>query len=102
MTDSRTIPLIIHEISMNTIQRIDVALEGDWSPTVVTVWLREQGLIGFSEVTRSHPKNKPSLELYFKDSCLGIHCFYRIDGQNVFDEEFSTRIIEYVERTLSH
>ena len=26
MTDSRTIPLIIHEISMNTIQRIDVTL----------------------------------------------------------------------------
>jgi len=102
MTDSRTIPLIIHEISMNTIQRIDVALEGDWSPTVVTVWSREQGLIGFSEVTRSHPEHKPSLELYFKDSWLGIHCFTDIDGQNVFDEEFSTRIIEYVERKLSH
>ena len=97
MTDSIAIPLIIHEISMKTIQRIDVALEGDWSPTVVTVWSPEQGSTGFSEVTGLHSENKPSLELYFKDSWIGIHCFNRINGKNVFDEAFARRIIEYVE-----
>jgi hypothetical protein len=97
MTDYKDIPLIVREIMLNTIQRIDVGLEGNWSPTVVTVWSREHGEIGFSEAILSHPDNKPSLELYFEDSWLGIHCFNRINGKNVFDEVFATRIIEFVE-----
>ena len=97
MTDTKEIPLIVREISLDKIQRIDLALEGNWSPTVVTVWSREQGVIGFADAILTHPDNKPSLELYFEDSWLGIHCFNRIDGQNVFDEEFATRIIEYIE-----
>ncbi len=97
MTESKEIQSIIREISLDTIQRIDLALEGDWNPTVVTVWTRDQGELGFAKVTRSHPTNKPSLELYFTDTWLGIHCCTRTAGQNVFDEEFASRIIDYVE-----
>ena len=97
MTESKEIPLIFREISLDAIERIDLALEGDWSRTVVTVWTRDHGALGFTAATRSHPINKPSLELYFTDSWLGIHCFTRTAGQNVFDEEFASRIIEYVE-----
>ena len=97
MTKSKEIPSIVCKISLDAIQRIDLALEGDWSPTVVTVWTCEQGALGFAEVTRTHPTNKPSLELYFTDSWLGIHCFTHTAGQNVFDEEFASRIIDYVE-----
>ncbi len=77
-----------------------MALEGDWSPTVHTIWTREHGTLGFAAATRSHPINKPSLELYFTDSWVGIHCFTRTAGQIVFDEELASRIIEYVESQI--
>jgi len=93
----KEIPLIVCEISLDKIKKIVVALEGDWNPTMVTVWTREKGMLGFSNVTRTHSSHKPSLELYFEDTWLGIHCFNRIDDKNVFDEEFAIQIIEYVE-----
>lgn len=97
MSDRKDIPLIVREISLRGIQRVVAALEGDWNPTMVTVWTRKEGKSGFSRVTRSHSTHKPSLELYFENAWLGIHCFNRINGENIFDEEFALQILEYVE-----
>ncbi len=76
MNNKKELPKIIKEISLQEIQRIDAALEGNWSPTVVTVWSREKGIHGFSEVSLTHPEYKPSLELYFKNTWVGIHNSY--------------------------
>jgi hypothetical protein len=97
MSNNKNIPLIIREISLKGIQRVLAAHEGNWNPTMVTVWARDEGALGFSTVTRYHPIFKPSLELYFEDTWLGIHCFNRIGGENVFDEEFAVKIIDYIE-----
>ncbi len=72
----------VKAIPTNTVLRIDIGLEGDWSSTAVTVWTRDSGLLGFDEVTRSHAINKPSLELYCGDSWLGTYCFQRDEGKN--------------------
>ncbi|MCG8604711.1 hypothetical protein MJD09_06905 [bacterium] len=79
---------------------MDVALEGDWSGTVVTVWDRNRGPADFWEVTRSYPSFKPSLELYFLGAWVGIHCSKREDDKNVFDEDFARKIIEYVDKMV--
>ncbi|MFC1534186.1 hypothetical protein ACFL7M_12560 [Thermodesulfobacteriota bacterium] len=97
MIDQKDIPMIVREISLNGIQRVVAALEGDWNPTMVTVWTCNKGKFGFSKVTRTHSIYKPSLELYFENVWLGIHCFNRINGENVFDEKFALQILEYVE-----
>ena len=60
-TKTMDIPLIIREISFDGILRVDAALEGDWNPTMVTVWTRDKGALGFSTVTRTHSTFKPSL-----------------------------------------
>jgi hypothetical protein len=88
---------MIREISLDGIQKVVAALEGDWNPTMVTVWTRDRGALGFSAVTRTHPTFKPGLELYFEDTWLGIHCFNRSNGKNVFDEEFAVELLEYIE-----
>jgi hypothetical protein len=100
MTNSNGVPDLVKSILLDGILRIDVALEGDWSPTVVTVWSRETGFAGFSKVTQSHRTCKPSLELYFQGVWLGIHCFRRINAENVFNEDFARNIIDYVEGKL--
>ena len=94
------LPPVISEISLTGLRRIDVSLEGDWSARVTSVWTREAGLIGFSGVARQHSIHKPSLELYFADYWVGCHCFRRVRGQNVFDEEKARRIIGHIEDTL--
>ncbi|NIQ39761.1 MAG: hypothetical protein GTN81_14405 [Proteobacteria bacterium] len=98
MGGNRGLPRILTDLSYEDLARIDVAMEGDWNATVVTVWSRERGLLGFSRVSRSHPTYKPSLELYFEDTWVGIHCFKRIDNQNVFDEELAIKVIASVEK----
>ena len=100
MTNTEDIPDLLRHIPLGGILRIDAGLEGDWSPSVATVWSRGAGRQDFSNAIRSHPSHKPSLELYFQGAWLGIHCYNRIDGQNVFDEAFAARIIEYVEERL--
>lgn len=100
MSNERDLPKILKEIPLDNLFRIDVALEGDWSQTVVTIWTREKGLLGFSRITRSHSIFKPSLELYFENSWVGIHCFKRIENQNVFDEPLALKIIDYIENRL--
>ncbi len=97
MRGHKEMPLIVREISLDGIRRVDVALEGDWSPTVITVWTRDRGRSDFSAVVRSHKTFKPSLELYFEGAWVGIHCFNRVDGENVFDEELATKVLEFVE-----
>ena len=102
MNDQTPLPEIIREISLDTLLRIDVALEGNWSATVVTVWSRDRGSIGCEDVVHTHESFKPSLELYFDGSWLGLHCLTRIGGKNVFDESFATRVIAYVEEVLNN
>jgi len=100
MKNFNDIPNLVKSIPLDGILRIDVALEGDWNPSVVTVWSRKAGFNGFSEIIESHPNYKPSLELYFQDMWLGIHCFNRTNGKNVFNKDFASQIIEYVEHKL--
>ena len=101
MNESKHLPDILKHVSFHDIMHIDVALEGNWNSTVKTVWSREKGFIGFTHIIRSHPRLKPSLELYFPDRWIGIHCFQRIDGVNVFDEDLAMRIIEYASKKVS-
>lgn len=100
MNKDKDIPLILEQISLEQIQRIDIALEGDWNRTQVTVWTKDKGLKNFIKVIRSHHEFKPSLELYFEGGWLGLHCFNRIKGKNFFDEKFARQIIAYVESHL--
>jgi len=64
------------------------------------VWSRDAGLIGFESVAAPHPTFKPSLELYFEDTWVGIHCYRRVGDENVLDEELARDVIRYVEQTL--
>ena len=100
MNIEQPLPKLLEEISLTNLHRIDVALEGDWSSTVVTVWTRKDRFLGLSEVRMSHEVFKPSVELYFDNSWVGIHCFKRVDNMNVFDKELGLRIIDYVEARL--
>jgi len=67
---------------------------------MVTIWTREKGSLGFSAVTKTHSTFKPSIELYFEGTWLGIHCFNRVNGENIFDEEFAVNLLEYLETKL--
>lgn len=92
---------ILDDISLHNLKRIDAALEGNWNPTVTTIWTRERGFIGFDSVIRSDSELKPSLELYFENHWIGLHCYREIDQQNVFDEPLAIRIIEYIDKNLN-
>ena len=94
------LPDILTKLSFDDIIQIDVALEGNWNPTVKTVWSREGGFIGFSDIVVSHPRFKPSLELYYPRHWIGIHCYKRIDDINIFDESLAQRIIRYVHEKI--
>ena len=93
---------VIQTLPKDELTRIDVGLEGDWSGTVVTVWSRDIGLIGFDGVTKEHKEFKPSIELYYEDSWLGFHCYSRIDDMNVFDERAAMQAISLVESVLAN
>ncbi len=86
---------------LENLSRIDVGLEGDWSPTVTTVWARDGGRLGVAEVVREHEFNKPSLELYFVGGWIGLHCFRRVGDVNVFDESLLDRVINDVEAAIA-
>jgi hypothetical protein len=94
------LPKLLEEISLTNLHRIDVALEGDWSSTLVTMWTIKDRFLEFSEDQMSHEVFKPSVELYFDNSWVGIHCFKRIKNMNVFDKELALEIIDYVEARL--
>jgi hypothetical protein len=100
MKAERAFPKFLEGVSLTNLNRVDVALEGDWGATVVTVWTRKDGFLGFSGVTTSHEVLRPSIELCFGDSWVGIHCFKRVDGGYLFDKELALAIIDYIEAKL--
>lgn len=93
---------LLNACPLSELTRIDVGLEGDWSPTVTTVWTRDGGMLGLERVVREHASFKPSLELYFRDGWIGVHCFRRIGGINVFDEDILRTVIDDVELAISN
>lgn len=96
----KKIPDVLEKIALKDLTRIDAALEGNWNPTVTTVWTKKDGFIGFSKVKKSHGTFKPSIELYFKDSWIGIHCFKQMNNTNVFDEKFAMGILDFIMKKL--
>ena len=97
---TKTLPRVLYEIPLHRTRRIVAGLEGDWSPTEVEVWSRENRRPAFATVTRSHRVHRPSLELYLDDAWIGLRCFERRGGENVFDEDLARTIIEFVEASL--
>ena len=88
---------LLKQISLKTLTRIDVGLEGNWSPTVMTVWDKKKGFLGFEGVVMQHTVLKPSIEIYFKDAWLGLHCCRAEPVGMVFDQNAAKEIIAYVE-----
>ena len=86
---------------LENLTRIDIGLEGDWSPTVRTVWRRNDGRLSQTDVAREHESYKPSLELYFVDGWIGLHCFRRVGNVNVLDESTVERAINDVEAAIA-
>lgn len=95
-----TIPPWLCHVPLDHLTRIDVGLEGNWSETVTEVWCRSRGLVGFDRIVGGHPRFRPALELYLPDGWIGILCFRRCHGQNVFDERKARAIIAHVEQRL--
>ena len=100
MIKTKKLPDILKEISLADIIRIDYALEGNWNNTVVTIWSRDKGFIGYPEENLMHNTLKPSIELYFNKLWLGIHCYNRINNKNIFDKEYADIIIKYIEDNI--
>jgi len=88
---------ILRVIPLDKVVRIDVGLEGNWSESVVPVWRRGEGLLGFEQVARSHPDHKPSMELYFDGAWVGVPCFVHQGGANVFDSDLAAQLVQRVE-----
>ena len=82
------------------VDRIDVGLEGSWSQSVCTVWNRRDGWLGMTGVTREHSDFKPSVELYFSDGWIGLHCFQRLENSYVLDDSRLEQIVSEVELVL--
>lgn len=95
------LPQWLEHVPLQDMLRIDAALEGDWSPTAITAWRPGDDTPDFSGLPRSHPEHRPSLELYFEGSWIGLHCFRREDGRNVFDEERARAVVNYVKERLA-
>lgn len=90
------LPALLSACPLADLTRIDVGLEGDWNPTAQPVWTRQGGWLGLAEAAREHERFKPSLELYFTDGWIGLHCFRRRGSMNVLDEERLERIVRDV------
>ena len=94
------IPLL-SACQLGDLKRIDVGLEGDWSPTVEVFWTREAGVLNRSDIVLQHVSYKPSLEVYFENGWIGLHCFRRAAGRNVLDRALLQRIVDAVEAALA-
>jgi hypothetical protein len=92
---------VLQSIPLDSIVRIDLGLEGDWSASVVSIWSRREGFLGFDRVVRSHTTHRPSLELYFDGAWVGVHCFTREDGSNVFDQAKAEEVIGWIEESVA-
>ena len=91
---------LLSACELDDLTRIDVGLEGDWSRTVQVAWTREGRSQVLDTQRLEHASFRPSLELYFKDGWLGLHCFRRCNRKNVLDEEALARVINLVEAAL--
>jgi hypothetical protein len=91
---------LIERLSLDDLVRVDVGLEGDWSPSVTTVWTREHGLLGFDEAPHGHGRHIPSVELIFPEHWVGLRCFVREADRNIFDERLARAVVDLVERRL--
>ena len=96
----KTFHEVVASVPVAKITRIDVGLEGDWSGSVVPVWTRESGALGFDAVVASHPTHRPSLELYFDCAWVGMHCFRATAAGNVFDADLAAQVVRWVELQL--
>jgi hypothetical protein len=92
---------LIEAISLDEIVRIDIGYEGDWSGSVVTVWTREHGLLGFDGVPDSYSDHIPSAELYFDGAWVGVHCYRTEGGRNVFDRGAALDLVRHVEARIA-
>ena len=97
MSADDAVPAALHAIPLDAIMRIDAALEGDWSATVVPLWTRAGGFLGFDGVVRRHPDRRPALELYCPGYWVGIHCCREEAGAFVLDEARARAVVAYVE-----
>lgn len=101
MSAEQRVREMLDDLSLDDLVRIDAGLEGDWSDTVVTIWTRQDGLIGFGSCPASHSEHFPSVELIFPAHWLGMRCYVRHAGLNELDERMAMTVIELVERRLA-
>ena len=92
---------LLSACSLDDLTRIDVGLEGDWSPTVRTVWSRTDGRLRQRDIVRAHESFKPSLELYFVDGWIGLHCCNWDGHVHVIDESSLEKVIQDVESAVA-
>ena len=85
---------------LDDLTRIDLGLEGDWSESVQVAWTRDAGSQHVNRQRVEHPSFKPSLELYFKDGWIGLHCFRRVGDKNLLDEVLLEELIGLVETLI--
>jgi hypothetical protein len=95
------LPPLLSACRLEDLTRIDVGLEGDWSTTVQVAWTRADGSLNPEEHRLEHEAFKPSLELYFDNGWIGLHCSRRVGGMNVLDVSFLKRVIDTVEAALA-
>ena len=86
--------------SLADLTRIDVGLEGDWNSSARTVWTRQNRILDVSEAPDGHEDFKPSIELYFSDGWIGLHCFCRRESMNVLDRERLEAVVSEVEAAI--
>jgi hypothetical protein len=91
---------LVERLSLDDLVRIDVGLEGDWSPSATTVWTRDDGVVGFDAAPQGHDRHIPSLELIFPEHWVGLRCYVREGNRNAFDEGLARTVVEVVERRL--
>ena len=91
---------LLSACKLDDFTRIDVGLEGDWSATVQAAWTRTDGSLNLVEHRLEHEAFKPSLELYFDNGWIGLHCFRRVGGMNVLDVALLKHVIGAVETAL--
>ena len=91
---------LLPHLPLHTLTRIDCALEGDWRRTVAPIWTPAEGFLGFPDSAISHSHFRPSLELYFHESWLGVRCCTRDGEVWRLDEALAHEVIGQVEAAL--
>ncbi len=100
MINNDKIPQVVKLLNLSNIKRIDYSMEGDWNANIVVIWERKKGVLDYSGITRSHYIHKPTIELYFENHWVGLHCYKNVEGNNLFDEDYALLIIKYIETQI--